>query len=226
MCSSPMALQLFVFDMAGTTVADGGDVLRTFQAVAAAHRLDVEPGWLNTRMGWDKEQVFRELLARSGGDVDRAGQLAHEFQTRLAAHYESSPPRALPGVEAAFEELRRHSVRIAFTTGFSRGTADLLLQSLGWAQYPSVASDEVDHGRPAPDLIFEVMRRVGVTDPAAVGAAGDTPSDLQAATAAGCNLVVGVGTGSYTLQELAQHAHTHLLADLSALPQVVLGYMR
>ncbi len=216
-----MTLQLFAFDMAGTTVRDQGVVLETFKAVADEASLAVETTWLQSRMGWDKQTVFRELLARSGRDTTSAGSLAERFQVVLAARFDADPPRPIAGVEEVLEALEASGVRVAFTTGFARATADLLLQRLGWTRFVSVASDEVDRGRPAPDLIFEVMRRTGVTDPAQVGAAGDTPSDLAAATTAGCQLVVGVGTGSYSLEDLADHPHTHLLPDLRTLPQIV-----
>lgn len=216
-----MTLRLFAFDMAGTTVQDQGVVLQTFQAVADEVGLAVDAAWLQSRMGWDKQTVFRELLARAGRDSVSAGALAARFQVVLAARFDAEPPRPIAGALETLEALEASGVRVAFTTGFARATADLLLQRLGWTRFESVASDEVDRGRPAPDLIFEAMRRTGVTDPAHVGAAGDTPSDLAAATTAGCQLVVGVGTGSYSLEDLADHPHTHLLPDLRTLPQIV-----
>lgn len=221
-----MSIELFAFDMAGTTVEDRGDVLETFLAVAGEAGLPAEPAWIRARMGWDKETVFRELLQRGRADVGRAAALAARFQALLAARYERVPPRPVPGALAAITALEARGIRVAFTTGFARATADLLLERLGWTRFVSVASDEVDRGRPAPDLLFEVMRRVGVADPARVGAAGDTPSDLEAATTAGCGLVIGVGTGTHTLAQLAGHPHTHLLPDLSTLAPILDGLLR
>jgi beta-phosphoglucomutase-like phosphatase (HAD superfamily) len=83
-----------------------------------------------------------------------------------------------------------------------------------------VASDEVAHGRPAPDLIYEAMRRAGADDPGRVGVCGDTPSDLEAGHAAGCSMIVGVGHGTHTLEELAAHKHTHLFEDLMGLARL------
>ncbi|MEZ6017648.1 MAG: HAD hydrolase-like protein [Planctomycetota bacterium] len=219
-----MSLKLFVFDMAGTTVKDEGVVLAAFLDVAAANGLAAEPAWITARMGWDKATVFRELLQRAGADTAPAARLAAEFQAHLAARYEDDPPRPIPGVIEAFRALAQRDIEVAFTTGFARATADLILDHLGWSAHISVASDEVDHGRPAPDLLFEAMRQAGVHDARAVGAAGDTPSDLLAGFAAGCGLVIGVGTGSHTLDELEPHPHTHLLPDLSGLADLIDAY--
>ena len=221
-----MPIDLFAFDMAGTTVQDDDVVLQTFLDVAAGEELPVEPEWLRARMGWDKAAVFSELLARSGRQAALASELALRFQEHLAARYERQPPRAIAGVAEAFEALEARGVRIGFTTGFARATADLILERIGWSHLPSVASDEVDHGRPAPDLIFELMRRTGFRDVSCVGAAGDTPSDLLAASAAGCGIVVGVGTGSHRLVQLRAAPHTHLVDDLRGLGAIVDGGAR
>jgi len=221
-----MPIALFAFDMAGTTVRDDGAVLQTFLDVADEERLAVDPGWIRARMGWDKSAVFRELLGRAEREVARASDLAKRFHEHLAARFEHEPPRAIEGVAEALEALGRRGALVGFTTGFARATADLLLDRIGWSHLPSVASDEVDQGRPAPDLIFELMRRTGITDVRRVGAAGDTPSDLLAATAAGCGLVIGVGTGSHTLAQLAAAPHTHLCADLRGLGALLDGDLR
>lgn len=216
-----MRIELFAFDMAGTTVRDRGAVLQAFLGVAAERDLPADPAWIRARMGWDKETVFHELLGVHGRPVGDAAALAERFRAHLAARYEQEPPQAIEGAAEAIDALQRRGVRVAFTTGFARETADFLLERLGWMGFPSVASDEVDRGRPAPDLLFEVMRRAGVTDAQRVGAAGDTPSDLEAATAAGCGLVIGVGTGSHTLDQLAGYSHTHLLPNLTTLAALI-----
>ena len=62
-----------------------------------------------------------------------------------------------PGAERVFESLRRADIRVALDTGFSRDILDTLMGRLGWGSSGpidvSVASDEVERGRPFPDLI-------------------------------------------------------------------------
>ena len=43
-----------------------------------------------------------------------------------------------------------------------------------------VTSDEVPHGRPHPDMIRQLMQRLGVQDPLRVAKVGDTRADLAA----------------------------------------------
>lgn len=216
-------LALFVFDLAGTTVCDDDHVVQSFVRAAAVHGLAVAPAALRTCMGMHKQQVFTELLAAAGRPIDGAAAMAQQFQREFAALAQERPLQPTRGAGAAIAALREAGVQVAFSTGFARATADLVLGAMGWSEFPSIASDEVAHGRPAPDLIQRMMAMCGVQEPARVGVAGDTPADLQAGSAAGCRFVVGVGTGKHTLVELGRHAHTHLLADLTALPALVLG---
>lgn len=216
------AVDLFVFDLAGTTVVDDDHVLRAFLRTAATAGLAPQPAALRRYMGWHKERVFATLLVEAHRAPDAAAELARRFEHEFAALVATDPLRPTPGAEAALRALDAAGVRVAFSTGFSRATADLVLGAMGWRRFPSVASDEVAHGRPAPDLIVAAMARTGVRDPARVGVAGDTPVDLEAGAAAGARLIVGVGCGTHTLDELRGFPHTHLLPDLVALPDVVL----
>lgn len=216
-------VDLFIFDLAGTVVVDDDHVLRSFVSTAAAFELDLDQRALQERMGWHKRRVFELLLVEAGRDAAQADQMAARFEAEFAALVEREPLRPTSGALAAFAALQQAGVKIAFNTGFSRKTADVVLQAMGYDRWPSVASDEVAAGRPAPDMLFAAMAAVGVEDPHRVGCAGDTPADLAAGDAARLGLVVGVGCGTHTLAQLRVYSHTHLLPDLVTLPEVVLG---
>lgn len=214
-------VDLFVFDLAGTVVVDEGQVLRAFQATAAAHGLPITEARLRARMGWHKQRVFATALAEAGRPVGAAAAMADQFVVEYARLTASVPLRPTPGALAVLARLRAAGVQVAFNTGFARATADLVLAAIECSGLPGVASDEVAQGRPAPDLILRAMQQCGVRDPARVGVAGDTPADLQAGVAAGCGVIVGVGCGTHRLAELSPHGATHLLDDLRGLPDVL-----
>jgi len=50
---------------------------------------------------------------------------------------------------------------------------------------------------------------------------GDTPSDLEEGTAAGCGLVIGVTAGSHTAEQLKPFVHTHLIHTVAELPSLL-----
>ena len=216
-------LELFLFDIAGTVVRDDDLVLEGLRRTGREAGLDPDETWLRTQMGRSKTEVFEGMLARAGRPTHSAPELTPRFDACLAQVLDGQPPRAQPGAVDAIRALEAAGVRVGFTTGFTRTLSLHILGALGWSDRLLVASDEVAHGRPAPDLIHAAMRRAGVADPQRVGVCGDTPADLQAGHAAGCALVVGVGNGTHALAQLEPHPHTHLIAELSALPPIAPG---
>lgn len=214
-------LDLFIFDLAGTTVVDDGQVLLAFERCAAAFGLPADRTTLRARMGWHKRKVFQSLLEENSGDARLADAMAERFEEEFAAAAAEHPLRPYEGADELLASLTAAQVAVAFNTGFSRRTADFVLEALHWRSFVSVASDEVMRGRPAPDLILLAMELSGVSDPRRVGVVGDTPSDLQAGTAASCRFVVGIGHGSHTLAELARAPHTHLVPSLRSLRELI-----
>ncbi len=55
--------------------------------------------------------------------------------------------------------LEAGGVKVAFNTGFTRNTANVVLEAMGWQDRVSVASDEVAAGRPAPDVVGDLEHR-------------------------------------------------------------------
>ena len=63
----------------------------------------------------------------------------------------------LPGGAAALKAAQAAGVRVGFTTGFTRALPHRILTELGWGDRLLVPSDEVERGRPAPDMVHEAI---------------------------------------------------------------------
>ncbi len=124
-----------------------------------------------------------------------------------------------------FERLKRNGIRVALNTGFDRSITRVILDRLGWSKSELIdaviTSDEVERGRPYPDMIFALMSRLGVTDPLRVAKVGDTPADLEEGRKAGCGLIVGVTRGTHSREQLEPYPHTHLIETVAELPGVL-----
>jgi hypothetical protein len=103
--------------------------------------------------------------------------------------------------------------------------AQIILDRLGWERDrlidASVTSDEVERGRPHPDMIHFLMRRLGIADARQVAKVGDTPADLEEGHRAGCGLNIGVTQGAHSREQLAAHPHTHLIGTVADLPELL-----
>jgi phosphoglycolate phosphatase-like HAD superfamily hydrolase len=84
-----------------------------------------------------------------------------------------------------------------------------------------IASDEAPRGRPYPDMIRLLMAKLGVVDASRVAKVGDTPVDLEEGVNAGCGLVLGVTTGSFTRSQLEACASGRIVESVTDVPAIL-----
>jgi len=207
---------LVIFDMAGTTVDDRGQVPAAFAFALAANGITVSHDDINRLRGGTKREAIRSLLPpNKAGDADRIYQ---EFQRQLALSYNADGVREVPGAAEVIRELRAAGIKVALTTGFDRDIALSLLNSLGWKRDgldAVVCGDEVPRGRPAPDLIFVAMKLTMVEDLDKVANVGDTVLDLESAERAGVKWNIGVLSGAHNRAALEQAPHSHIVQSVA-----------
>ncbi len=226
---SKPVIKLVVFDMAGTTVKDNHDVSRALITAFEQVGILLTLADTNPVMGYPKPEAVRILLERRDPHLATPTQIktVHQLYLNTMLDFYQRDPNVgeKAGASELFSALQARGIKVALDTGFDRVTADVLLQRLGWLKHhlidASVTSDEVAWGRPQPDMIYEAMRRTGVADIQQVAKVGDTPSDLQQGSQAGCTYVIGVTTGSHTASELLHHPHTHLVGSLAEIMEIL-----
>ncbi len=217
---------LVVFDMAGTTVFDdGGAVARCLVSALASGSFTVTQFAAIALMGIPKPEAIDILLKPYiTNPEERAAlipELHDEFLIQMLRYYrENTAVRAIEGVEDTFARLRASGIKVTLDTGFSREIVDVILDRLNWQEKidASIASDEVERGRPHPDMIHRLMARWQITESVMVAKVGDTPVDLQQGDAAHCGWVIGVTEGSHTREQLEPYPHTHLIPTVAELP--------
>lgn len=223
---APGQIELAVLDMAGTTVADGGLVLRAFDAAATAAGIPADgpdraaaTQYVVQTMGQSKITVFRALL----GDEERA-QLAN--RTFEAAYNEfTTEATPIPGAAEAITRLREAGIKVALTTGFSRGTQDKLLDALDWHDIAdlTLSPAEAGRGRPYPDLVLTALLRLQIDAVDRVAVLGDTSSDIGTGLAAGARIVAGTLTGAHNEDQLRGAGATHIVPSVVEFADLLLA---
>lgn len=224
-----MRIELAVFDMAGTTVSEGGTVYAALRETLADYGLRVGDEAIATVRGTDKREALRKLIEISGperGLLDHLAEINSYFVTRLLKFYGSDPSvTEIDGTSEVFIRLKEMGVKVALNTGFSREIAQVLIDRLGWERGGlidgSVTSDEVEQGRPHQFMIRHLMSQFGIADPLKVAKTGDAPADLLEGYNAGCGLNIGVLYGSSRREELEVHPHHHLVERISEIPTLI-----
>ena len=215
--------ELIVFDLAGTTVKDNHDVHRALQKALEKYGVSISIADANTVMGLPKPVAIRMLVNTNGHGREVTEDLIQEihkvFVNEMIHFYQEDPSVGeKEGVTETFRKLKESKLKVAIDTGFDRQITDSILRRLGWEDQhlidASVTSDEVDHGRPYPDLIYKAMELTHVKDSRCVAKVGDTASDLLEGNSDGCGWVIGVTTGAYSRTELEKEKHTHLIENV------------
>ena len=96
------------------------------------------------------------------GLEDPPAQINDEVVQRMLGRYE----RHLPVIEGAAEAVRRlaGAYRLGLASSANRPLIDAVLRETGLAEVfeATVSSEEVERGKPAPDVYLEAARRLGV----------------------------------------------------------------
>jgi HAD superfamily hydrolase (TIGR01509 family) len=169
---------------------------------------DLDGVLLDTEQVWDE---VREALTRERGgrwhdraQADMMGMSSTEWSRYM--HEELGLPDApeelnrlvvermmeryreeLPVIDGAVEAVRRITDRwpLGLASSSNRPLIDLALELMGVADLfrVTVSSEEVERGKPAPDVYLEAARRLGVS-PERVAAIEDSANGIRSAKAA------------------------------------------
>lgn len=224
-------VSLVVLDIAGTTVLDKGNINEYFRQAFASEELHVTPEDVDQVMGYRKMEAIEIIVNKYSineihGQHDRILRIHERFNKEMVAFYAESHDLApLPFAEELFEILNSNGIQVALNTGFTRDITDAILANLKWDKIPFlqsvICSDEVEKGRPHPFMIYELMKRLNISDASQVIKIGDTEVDIKEGKNAGCGMVVAVTTGSYTREQLELYQPDYIIDSLQEFPALI-----
>lgn len=126
---------------------------------------------------------------------DEPEEINAEVVRRMLASYREHLP-LIPGAVEAVERLAAQ-LPLGLASSANRELIDTVLELAGLGRFfvATVSSEEVPHGKPAPDVYLEAARRLGV-DATRCTAIEDSHGGIRSAKAAGMR-VVAVPNPSY-----------------------------
>ncbi len=180
-------IEAVVFDLDGVLV-DSEHVWDEVRETLARER----GGRWHERAQADMMGMSSTEWSRYMHDVIGLAEPPEAIDAEVVRRMEMRYAESLPLVEGAVEAVRRiaGSFRLALASSSNRPLIDLVLELSGLAQLfeATVSSEEVAHGKPAPDVFLEAARRLGV-EPAASAAVEDSGNGIRSAHAAGMRVV-------------------------------------
>ena len=225
-------IKLALFDLAGTSITDNNDVARVFIQTLPDYSIHCSIEEINTVMGIPKRIAISTLIDNQSivhniNKNELTDNIYRSFIKNMKEHYTSiQPVTSIDNIESVFTELYNQGIMIYFDTGFPREIADIIIDLVGWKNYDwytgVITADDVENGRPAPDMVYEAMRICSIESSDAIVKIGDTPSDMKEGVSAGCAAIIGVTYGSHSAEDLMNSGSTHIAHNTTELSTIIL----
>lgn len=224
-------IKLVVFDIAGTTVKDHGEIAIAFKTAMKENGYDVPVEKINPLMGYKKPEAIKMMLDEYEPDTamvtaEYINGIHERFIQLMVEYYTNTNElQALPHAEDMFIYLKNSNVKIGLDTGFSNHITDVIIERLGWLKNGTVdyvvSSNQVAAGRPQPFMIQKMMQAAGINDAKQVVKLGDTEVDINEGKNAGCLYSVAVTTGAFTREQLVPYNPDFIIDDLNELVNIL-----
>jgi beta-phosphoglucomutase len=175
----------------------GPEVLRSFG-------YEVAPLFFKTLVGVDRIESARRLNLATNGYLD-AALLDRTWNAAMDVRMRERVPLR-PGVSAFLDALDRHQLPRAIATNSVTNRAEWKLRHAGLLERIDalVGVDQVQRGKPEPDVYIEAARRLGLS-PSRCAALDDSDPGIRAAAAAGMAIVIQVPDMIASREYLAHH---------------------
>lgn len=176
-----------IFDCDGTLVDSEPLSRRAWEQVLAPRGYEVTDEDLVTCVGRSFPHTHAHFAVRVA--LPSAPELWPQYSGELFALLDSEL-EPFPDAVAAARELRRRGVALAVASSSARERLERTLRRAQLSDLFSVtvAGDEVEHGKPAPDMFLAAAERLGLA-PSSCVAVEDSAPGVQSALAAGLTTV-------------------------------------
>jgi HAD superfamily hydrolase (TIGR01509 family) len=207
-------IEAVVFDLDGVLLAseEVWDAVRERYVRERGGRYDEEVQ--RAMMGMSAPEWSR-YLHEEAGVPDEPDAINRDVVERMLEAYRSKLP-LLPGAEEAVQRTA-DACPLALASSSNREVFEAVLELAGLTDCfrATVSSEEVEHGKPAPDVYLEAARRLGVA-PERCAAVEDSHAGIRSAKAAGMR-VIAIPNASYPPDEEALDLADVVLESLDQL---------
>jgi phosphonatase-like hydrolase len=219
-------IKMVVFDMAGTTVNEHNVVYKTLCKTINESGVEISLDTvLEHGAGKEKFQAIKDILKALHRDDIDVLSVFEEFKIQLDEAYNNLEVTSIEGVEEVVQNLKNQNIKVVLNTGYNSAVANHLLTKMSWHEgehYDAlVTADDVEKGRPYPDMIIKAMEIFDIDNAKYVLKAGDSAIDIEEGKNANCGITVGVLSGAQTRAQLETVNPDYILDSLASLTSII-----
>jgi HAD superfamily hydrolase (TIGR01509 family) len=180
--------KLYIFDMDGTLIDSISKWAELFEKTLEKVNICAPRHKVTSLFGASASDILNILV--TNGKTKEATAYFISRQNDYIGEF-----RAFPHSKKTLEMLKKKGLMTAVATGNRKVLMDKFLKKFGMIDYLdcAICIDDVKRGKPAPDMLLEVLNRLKISPKDAIYIA-DAPADLKAAKKAGMSVAL-VTTG-------------------------------
>ena len=184
---------------------------------AAGHRFDQD--FLVATFGQRNDRILRTMLGPNATNVE-IQRITDDKEAHYRALVRKRGIELLPGAELWLKRLRASGWPQALATSAPRANVDTMVEVLGLVEYfdAVVASEDVQRGKPDPQVFLLAAERLGVptyrcivVEDAAVGVEGARNAGMRSIGVGAGHSTLGADLAVPSLDELAEDSFDQLL---------------
>jgi phosphoglycolate phosphatase len=218
MAQTPDWPRAVLFDLDGTLIDSAPDLHAAANILLARHALGpLTLPQVVSMIGNGVKKLVERAFAAVGRPLDAATlETEHEAMIGIYGDHLTVLTALMPGAREAIEDLADRGVQLGVVTNKPQMPTEAILDHFHLSRFLGavIGGDAGVEKKPAPDMIFAALERLGVTPEDAV-VVGDSPADVGSARAAGVAVIaVRGGYTNVPVNELGADAVIDTLEDL------------
>jgi len=203
----------FIFDLDGTLTDSVYQNVAAWKLALDAEKIPLAMWRIHRKIGMSGGLMLKTLSRETGLEIGE--EQAQRLSAKHAEHYEELQNQiiALPGAVELLETLDKEKLKWCIATSGAMSTAKINLKVLGLdiKDIKLITRDDVDYGKPDPDLFLAGARKLDVP----IGEClviGDAIWDMLAARR--CKATgIGLLSGGYDISELERAGALRVYED-------------
>jgi phosphoglycolate phosphatase-like HAD superfamily hydrolase len=220
-----MKLQAVLFDLIGTTVRenDPNIIMNCFEKAFLDNQIGFDRDLIRANRGRDKLEMIDLVIRKERLPPDFTTKVYNSFKVNFASNINNFSPNA--GTLEMVTFLRYHKIKIGLGTGLPRDLFEKVVEYLNWSSdmfdYIGIGN-EAGKPRPHPDMIYDMMRKLSLSNKAGFLKVGDTVADVEEGKNAGV-MTAALLAGTQSREDLKKANPDFILEALMDLKKVIAG---
>jgi HAD superfamily hydrolase (TIGR01549 family) len=188
-----MKFKAVLFDFIGTTVTEKTPniLLACLKKAFFENEINIDFSFLTQYRGRNKQDIIDLVINEQRLPENLRKKIYNDFNKNMEAASDNFVSDI--DAEEIFKFLRHKNIKIGLGTGLPRDIFNNIFSNLNWKKFSFDyigISDELGKSRPDPLMIYDMMKKIGITAKEEFLKVGDTIADIQEGKNAGVKTAV------------------------------------